>query len=207
MLKERLFDPKPIPDFFVGEKCYAAGQIIYREGEYFGAIHAVRSGLIAIEQDNPYTEKTATLAIVRPGELFGVEDFFEGEMYQTQARAITPSTIAEHTISGRTLESEESRAFATAMRERLLTAEEKQFFKGHGWARGRTAYTLAELSFGNAVCLSHPEIGKVAGLTREAVGKNMRRLSEKGIIYQAGIGSIEIINRKALLKETKIYPT
>jgi CRP-like cAMP-binding protein len=70
-----------------GKTEFAAGEIIYREGDLGQAMYLVQEGQVVIEMKAP-NQSYATVLTVGAGQLFGWSSLFPGQRKRARARAI-----------------------------------------------------------------------------------------------------------------------
>lgn len=180
-------------------RTYPKNSIIVNEGEPVGVLFFVLSGRVRLFWcDRNGEEKD--LAILAPGENFGLVSLI-GETILTSSIALEPLVVA--TITSQDLEDLLLRYPAVGVRLlreavrviRLLIQRAKVFSMEDVY--GRVVWILqrhATPSDGRLITdrLTHADIGRRIGATREMVGQVLRQLARDGYLV-AGGGRFEIL--------------
>ena len=72
---------------------FAAGQIIYNEGEKGKAVFIIQAGKVVIEMKAPGQEGRVVVHTLGPDQIFGWSSLFPTEQKKARARAVKPTRV------------------------------------------------------------------------------------------------------------------
>jgi len=189
---------------------FAAGQVIFREGDHSTTCYIVRTGHARILREHP-DGRTIALAIFGPGEVFG-----ELAMFDDERRSATVETLDEVeaiAIAGddmrRLLREHNDLAFkvVVSLGRRLRQANERISRQSFQTVQSRVASVLAGMveqahnegaSDGHVlITATQTDIAQLAGSSRESASRFLATLERAGIISQ-GRGRLTVNDPPAL---------
>jgi CRP/FNR family transcriptional regulator len=182
-----------------GLRSYAAGEILFGEGQPCAGLHIVTSGRIRIFKTSP-AGREQVLAIEGPGASVAELPVFDGDPYPASAAAVESSNtlfISRDDLRALCLEHPQIALkmlqVAGARLRRLVGIIEELSFTT---VRGRLISWLlrqagpeecaARRPVTFALNASHQEIAAQIGTVRELVSRNMARLQAQGLIESRG---------------------
>jgi CRP/FNR family cyclic AMP-dependent transcriptional regulator len=194
------------------ERSVRRGQTLFQKGDEGSYLVAVLSGRIRISATSP-EGRELTLNMIDAGEVFGEMALLDGKPRSADATAIEdsdlmmverrhflPKLMASHDLALRVI---------AVLCERLRDTSETLGNFAMLDLPGRLARKLLNLAteYGNAtngrirleIRLSHTDLGRFVGCSRETVNKQMRAWEEEGIVAREA-GRIAI-NNPLLLKQ------
>lgn len=178
----------------VQRRSYAAGEVLFREGDAGEAVHLLRSGTVKLSKvDLGGHEKT--LALLRPPEFFG-------EMAPLSESTRSATALAVDEVATMLLFGDD---FHRLMRDfprvglnvnatlarRLRGMDDEAQVLSYQDAQGRVAYVLLRLHRAGVVevgagaplvRLTHQELANMAGTSRETVTRALKALEAEGVI-------------------------
>lgn len=178
----------------VQRRSYAAGEVLFREGDAGEAVHLLRSGTVKLSKvDLGGHEKT--LALLRPPEFFG-------EMAPLSESSRSATAVAVDAVETMLLFGDD---FHRLMRDfprvglnvnatlarRLRGMDDEAQVLSYQDAQGRVAYVLLRLHRAGVVevgpgaplvRLTHQELANMAGTSRETVTRALKALEAEGVI-------------------------
>ncbi len=180
------------------ERRYPAGATIFERGDAGDSLFIVREGLVRLVS---LSEKGAETIL----HLFKAGDVF-GELILSEDRrafsAVAATGVVATVISRKNFTDLLAAVPAVAenfirLLSRRLTRVEREFAEfGHTWSYHRLALVLLDLAREHgvatpkgtriAVRLTHDDLAKLIGTTRETVTTQINRLSRKGMIRREG---------------------
>jgi CRP/FNR family transcriptional regulator, cyclic AMP receptor protein len=184
-------------------RCREARAVLIREG--FAADHLliICSGSVKVTAASS-DGRLLLLRVAGPGDILGLSALQEHTLYRVTAETLVPSIIKSipradfvrfmetHADVSRTtalaLAREYNGALLTARRLALFTSAAGKLASALlDWARmdeldNSPAHTSLPISF--AMQLTHEELGSMAGLTRETVGRTLARFRREGQVHQ-----------------------
>jgi cAMP-binding proteins - catabolite gene activator and regulatory subunit of cAMP-dependent protein kinases len=175
------------------------GSVLYREGDEVEGLYLVREGFIWLGDARV---EPATLGVVGPGGLFG-EEALVGERARTLgATALTYAELlfAPKEELAALLEAfpEAQGFFLRALYARLKAAEARLWEARHLSVAQRLARLLLALGPGE-VGLSHQDLARMVGATRETVTKLLGEWALKGVV-DLGYRRLQVLDPKALAR-------
>jgi CRP/FNR family cyclic AMP-dependent transcriptional regulator len=175
------------------------GSVLYREGDEVEGLYLVREGFIWLGDARV---EPATLGVVGPGGLFG-EEALVGEKERTLgATALTYAELlfAPKEELSALLEAfpEAQGFFLKALYTRLKAAEARLWEARHLSVAQRLARLLLALGPGE-VGLSHQDLARMVGATRETVTKLLGEWALKGVV-DLGYRRLQVLDPKALAR-------
>jgi CRP-like cAMP-binding protein len=178
------------------------GAVLYREGEAADGLYLVREGLVWLERSG-LGEEAATLGVVGPGGLLG-EEALVGERRRTGgATALTYAELLfapKEPLLALVASFPETQAlFLKALYARLKAAEERLWEVRHLSVAQRLARLLLDLGGGGEVGLSHQDLARMVGATRETVTKLLGEWALQGVV-DLGYRRVEVRDPKALAR-------
>ncbi|WP_117237503.1 Crp/Fnr family transcriptional regulator [Thermus sediminis] len=177
------------------------GSALYREGDGADGLYLVREGLVWLERSAG--AEPATLGVVGPGGLLG-EEVLVGERGRTSgATALTYAELLFAPKEGllALLEGfpEAQGFFLKALYARLKAAERRLWEMRHLPVAQRLARLLLELRGAGEVGLSHQDLARMVGATRETVTKLLGDWALQGVV-DLGYRRVEVRDPKALVR-------
>ena len=183
---------------------YAAGEVVFREGDEGSACHLVRTGSLKVTKTHP-DGRTIALTELHPGDMFGELALFSGERRSATIEALEPTTTVALLAEDirRLLESRPSIAvkMLVALAGRVRAANERiarQSFQG---VPGRVASVLLaqvearqaaaqDTSDGEAappsgdvvVSATQADIAQLASAARESASRFLAELEREGVV-------------------------
>ncbi|MFN2466328.1 MAG: Crp/Fnr family transcriptional regulator [Candidatus Dormibacteria bacterium] len=169
------------------------GQLIdHLDGE---RVFLLKAGQVRLYRTSPEGQETTT-SVLRPGQLFNLGGM-SGESGTTMAEAITPSVVCDASAShfmGVLARHPVLMARVTMMMARqIFKLEETIERMSQHSGKGRVAAVLLDMvdnadgaAEAGLVPLNQVQIGKMAGLTREAAARAIALLREDGIVSRQG---------------------
>lgn len=178
----------------VQRRSYAAGEVLFREGDAGEAVHLLRGGTVKLSKvDLGGHEKT--LALLRPPEFFG-------EMAPLSESTRSATALAVDEVETMLLFGDD---FHRLMRDfprvglnvnatlarRLRGMDDEAQVLSYQDAQGRVAYVLLRLHRAGVVevgpgaplvRLTHQELANMAGTSRETVTRALKALEAEGVI-------------------------
>jgi CRP-like cAMP-binding protein len=195
---------------------YAAGALIFAEGEECAGFHVVLDGLVRIYRVNA-EGRLHTLSLLRTLSTFnevaavdgGINPFNAVAVTNVQILQISHKCLLDLMASQRTLLSNYVQALAHMNREYIERLEDMTFRT----IPSRLAKLfLHEATYGDQIAekpsqLTQEEIASVLGTTREVVGRALRELLNAGLLRKEG-RHVYIADRQGLqyLAETNTMP-
>lgn len=182
-----------------GLRSYAAGEILFGEGQPCAGLYIVASGRIRIYKTSP-AGREHVLAIEGPGASVAELPVFDGDPYPASAAAMEPSSvvfISRDDLRALCLEHPQIalkmlQVVGARLRRLVGIIEELSFTT----VRGRLVSWLlrqagaeefsAKRSVTFSLNVSHQEIAAQIGTVRELVSRNMARLQAQGLIESRG---------------------
>ncbi|WP_347241699.1 Crp/Fnr family transcriptional regulator [Thermus sp.] len=178
------------------------GALLYAEGDRADGLYLVREGLLLLERLGP-AEEPATLGVVGPGELLGEEALVGEDRRRAGAVALTygellfapkdrldPLLARFPQVGAWLLE---------ALYRRLRAAEERLWEVRHLSVAQRLARFLLRLGREGEVVLSHQDLARMVGATRETVTKLLGEWALEGWV-ELGYRRVEVLDPKALAR-------
>ncbi|GAB5603353.1 Crp/Fnr family transcriptional regulator [Thermus sp. FJN-A] len=182
------------------------GAVLYALEDRVDGVYLVREGLLWLEGPGGGEGDPATLGVVGPGGLLG-EEALVGERRRTSgASALTYAELlfapqeALGDLRGRFPEVE--RFLLRALYARLKAAEERLWETRHLSVGQRLARLILRLSPQGEVALSHLDLARMVGATRETVTKLLGEWALMGVV-DLGYRRLEVRDREALVRLTE----
>jgi len=183
---------------FCGERRYAEGASIFSEGDPADAMFIVESGLVNLVSVSSTGAETI-LHILKRGDIFG-ELFFAEE--RRAFDAVAGADVVVTVIPRRGFEEilatvpAVARNFIRLLSRRLVRVERGYAGFGHTWSYHRLGKVLLRLAGEHGVPaaggtmiplrLTHEDLAKLIGTTRETVTKQMGRFRRAGLLRREG---------------------
>jgi CRP/FNR family transcriptional regulator, cyclic AMP receptor protein len=192
------------------ERSMRRGQTIFQKGDEGSYMVAVLSGRIRISATSP-DGREVTLNMIDAGEVFGELGLLDGKPRSADATAIEDCDLMlverrhflPHLTSNRDLTLRVIEVVCERLRETSETLGNFAMLD----LPGRLARKLLKLAseYGNpangrirlGIRLSHTDLGRFVGCSRETINKQMRAWEEDGIVARDG-GRIEVCRPGAL---------
>ena len=192
------------------EKLMRRGQTLFQKGDEGSYMVAVLSGRIRISATSP-EGREVTLNMIDAGEVFGEIALLDGKPRSADATAMEDSNLMlverRHFLAYLTSNPELVLRVIAVLCERLRETSETLGNFAMLDLPGRLARKLLNLAaeYGNPtngrihlkIRLSHTDLGRFVGCSRETVNKQMRAWEEAGIVAREG-GRIAVCNPIAL---------
>ncbi len=181
------------------------GQTAYLEGDDQTGLWIILSGLVRLEM-TAGAERSALLALIGAGGLFGRSRFSGSESRLVSVRAARPTRAL--LLSDRAVDRIAAshphmwRAVAQALQgqiDQVLTALSQQLALS---PRQRVAARLIAFDREGEVAMSQADLAEMCGLSRKAVNAHLGALAERGLV-RCGYGAITITNAAALAEAAR----
>jgi CRP/FNR family cyclic AMP-dependent transcriptional regulator len=215
LLSSPLFDPLPqeaLDDILLQatEKFVRRGQTVFQKGDVGSYMVAVLSGRIRISATSP-EGRELTLNMIDAGEVFGEMALLDGKSRSADATALEDSNLMmverRHFLPYLISSNELALRVIDVLCERLRDTSETLGNFAMLDLPGRLARKLLNLAaeYGSStngwirleIRLSHTDLGRFVGCSRESVNKQMRAWEEEGIVAREG-GRIAVCKPNAL---------
>ena len=188
---------------------FAAGEIVFHEGDAAETLHLLISGRVAVRVTTPNGDQ-AVLTIHRPGQAFGELALLGEEKHRT---ATVSALEACETLSLTRGQFDRLRARNPSVDKVLLAALSAQVARLSEHllevlfipARGRILrrlLTLTEESDDGVVRLTQEDIALMVGTTRSTVNEVLREAERAGAV-RIGRKRIEVVDRPYLLRRSR----
>ncbi|GGN04153.1 transcriptional regulator [Thermus composti] len=180
------------------------GEVLYRPGDKVDGVYWVREGIFWLEgPGSPDGEEADALGVVGPGGLLG-EEALVGEGHRTLgAVALTYAELYFAPKEGLhallSVHPEVERFLLKALYARLKATEERLWEVRHLSVGQRLARVLLALGREGEVALSHQDLARLVGATRETVTKLLGEWALKGWV-ELGYRRVEVLDPKALAR-------
>ncbi len=180
------------------ERRYAQGAVIFSDGDPADSMFIVAEGLVKLAS---VTERGAEtiLQLLKPGQIFG-ELFFAEERRAFDAVAavdvvvtVIPRKRFEEILASFPAV---ARNFIRLLSSRLVAMERRIVGFGHTWSHQRLAKVLLRLGREHGVSaaggtliplrLTHEDLAKLIGTTRETVTTQMKKFRKMGLVKREG---------------------
>jgi CRP/FNR family transcriptional regulator, cyclic AMP receptor protein len=186
---------------------FAAGEIVFREGDASTTCYIVRSGRARAVREHPDGRQLA-LATFGPGDIFGELAMFDDERRSATIEAVEPlEVLAILGIDMRRLMEQRPRlaiALAAALSRRLRATNERLASQSFQTVQSRVATVLGQLveQEGAArtdvpLTVTQAEVAQLAGSSRESASRFLAVLERAGVISQ-GRGRLTVHDPEAL---------
>jgi CRP/FNR family cyclic AMP-dependent transcriptional regulator len=204
LLSSPLFDalPREALDVILSQatdKSLRRGQTLFQKGDEGSYMVAVLSGRIRISATSP-DGREVTLNMIDAREVFGELALLDGKARSADATALEDSTLMlverRHFLPFLTTNNELALRVIDVLCERLRDTSETLGNFAMLDLPGRLARKLLALAaeYGNVatgrirleIRLSHTDLGRFVGCSRETVNKQMRAWEEDGIVAREG---------------------
>jgi CRP-like cAMP-binding protein len=204
LLSSPLFDALPreaLDDILsqATDKSLRRGQTLFQKGDEGSYMVAVLSGRIRISATSP-DGREVTLNMIDAREVFGELALLDGKARSADATALEDSTLMlverRHFLPFLTTNNELALRVIDVLCERLRDTSETLGNFAMLDLPGRLARKLLALAaeYGNVatgrirleIRLSHTDLGRFVGCSRETVNKQMRAWEEDGIVAREG---------------------
>ncbi len=176
------------------ERRYPPGATIFAKGDPGDSVFFVKEGLVRLVSVSEKGAETI-LHLFKPGDVFG-------ELILSEERrafsAVAATDVLVGVVSRRNFEEllsslpSVARNFIRLLSRRLTRVEREFAGFGHTWSYHRLAMVLLELAREHGektprgtkitVRLTHDDLAKLIGTTRETVTTQMNKLSRKGMV-------------------------
>jgi CRP/FNR family cyclic AMP-dependent transcriptional regulator len=175
-------------------RSYAAGQVVFREGDPGDTCFVIRSGAVKIMRE--HGGRTIALAELRGGDMFGELAMFGGEQRSATAQALEETT-AIALLSGdirRLLMTSPDIAvkMLEAMADRVRATNERLANQSFQTVAGRVAGVLVDLVAARQVEgagehdvlveATQADIAQLAGASRESASRFLATLERQGVV-------------------------
>jgi len=215
LLSSPLFDALPreaLDDILLQatERLVRRGQTVFQKGDTGSYMVAVLSGRIRISATSP-EGREVTLNMIDAGEVFGEIALLDGKPRSADATALEDSTLMtverRHFLPYLLSNNDLALRVIDGLCERLRDTSETLGNFAMLDLPGRLARKLLSLAaeYGSSadggtrldIRLSHTDLGRFVGCSRETVNKQMRAWEEEGIVARDG-GRITVRGANAL---------
>ncbi len=181
-----------------GERRYPAGSTIFERGDAADGVLIVKEGLVRLLSLSEKGAETI-LHLFKPGDIFGELILAEEQrVFSAVAATEVLVTVISRKNFVEILTSVPTVAgnFIRLLSQRLTKVEREFAEFGHTWSYHRLALVLLSLAREHGVAtpkgtkiairLTHDDLAKLIGTTRETVTTQMNRLSRKGMLRREG---------------------
>lgn len=184
---------------------------IFRAGDKFESIYAVRAGALKVFDMNQSGEEQV-IGFYLPGEIFGL-DAIDGGIHQCTAKALETSTVCEipydslQMLSGK-ISSLQSQMYRLLSRE-IRSDQNLQLLLSKMSAEERLSSFLLNLAIryqqrklspaSFRLPMSRADIGNYLGLAVETVSRAFTRMQEQGVIH-VDQREVRIVDRQQLCR-------
>jgi CRP-like cAMP-binding protein len=189
---------------------FAAGDVVFREGDASNTCYVVRSGHARAIRENPDGRQLA-LATFGPGDIFGELAMFDDERRSATVEAIEPLEVLA--IMGADMRRAMERrpqlaiALAAALSRRLRATNERLASQSFQTVQSRVATVLGQLveqarAEGDkradvSITVTQAEVAQLAGSSRESASRFLAVLERAGVVSQ-GRGRLTVHDPDAL---------
>lgn len=193
-------------------RSFAAGDVVFREGDRGDSCYVVRTGRARAIRENS-AGRTITLATFGPGDMFG-----ELAMFEDEPRSATVEVTRAATLIA-ILRADMHRLMRThhqltiglivAQGRRLRATNERLFRQSFQGIRSRVANVLRELvalaqregapDTGVLLIVTQTDLANLAGCSRESVNRVLAALAHDGVIAK-GRGKLTVRRPQALAR-------
>jgi CRP/FNR family transcriptional regulator len=189
---------------------FAAGDVVFREGDASNTCYVVRSGHARAIRENPDGRQLA-LATFGPGDIFGELAMFDDERRSATVEAIEPLEVLA--IMGADMRRAMERrpqlaiALAAALSRRLRATNERLASQSFQTVQSRVATVLGQLveqarAEGDkradvSITVTQAEVAQLAGSSRESASRFLAVLERAGVVTQ-GRGRLTVHDPDAL---------
>lgn len=185
----------------LGERRYAAGTTVFREGDAPTAVHIVRHG--SVELSRQLGGRRVALQILRPGDVFGdVPLLTRGpEPFDAVTIGDTVLLTIDSLSLARLLESRPRLAhrWLVSLAQRMAQAQARLVDLLAPSQEAQVASFLARQAEGGRVDLSQAVLAELVGGQRTSVNRVLRALERRGLV-RLGYRRVEIVDRAGLLR-------
>ncbi len=180
------------------EAHYAGGQTVFREGEETARVHVVRSGRIKLTRT--VTNRTASLQILGPGDIFGDIPVLLRLPEPVTARALEDSVVMSIPPAAlyRLLErhSRIARRWLVSLASRAATSQDRISELLAPRVDGRLAAFLLHQT-GGEIVLSQAHIGEAIGAQRTTVNQVLKQFESSGLV-ELGYRRVTVVDADRL---------
>ncbi len=191
---------------------FAAGEVIFHEGDRGESVHLIERGHVAIRVGTPLGD-VATLAILGPGSAFGELALLDGgERRSASAVAMGPTetrVIDHDAFDALRRDHPQTERFlvellATQVRRLTELAVEAMFVPADSRVLRRLLVVATQFgdADGTVVPLTQDDLASLAGTTRPTANRVLKRAEADGLLRLAR-GRIEILDTAQLSKRAK----
>lgn len=191
-------------------RMFAAGEVVFREGDGGDTCYAVRSGRARAVRHHS-DGRSITLAHFAPGDIFGELAMFDAEPRSATVDVIEDTEVVA--IPGREMQRlmrehpEIAVKLNAALAQRLRATNERLARQSFQTVQSRVAAVLAQIAAaardGSSaegdveIALTQAEVAKLAGSSRESASRFLATLERAGVITQ-GRGRVIVHDPDAL---------
>src|SRR3954447_4532856 len=186
---------------------FAAGEVVFREGDASNTCYIVRSGRARAVREHPDGRQLA-LATFGPGDIFGELAMFDDERRSATVEVVEPlEALAILGNDLRRLREQRPRlriALPAALSRRLRATNERLASQSFQTVQSRVATVLGQLVEQEAagrtdvpLTLTQAEVAHLAGSSRESASRFLAVLERAGVISQ-GRGRLTVHDPEAL---------
>ena len=189
---------------------FAAGSLLWREGETSGLLVAIRTGRVKIYRLLP-NGRAVTLLLFGPGDVFGFLPFLDGRPYPAYAQALddVEAEVMPRSALLQALRAEPDLAatLIALLGERLRAAFDLIQGMSTRGVRARVAAALLPLlaephQVGDPIVIALPvtaqEFAGAIGVAPETFSRALKALFDEGILAREGPGRYRVHDRPAL---------
>jgi CRP/FNR family transcriptional regulator, dissimilatory nitrate respiration regulator len=190
---------------------FAAGSLLWREGETSGLLVALETGRVKIYRLLP-TGRAVTVFIFGPGDVFGFLPFLDGEPYPAYAQALEDTRAQvmsrDELLSAVRADPQLAVALIGLVGRRLRDAMQRIESLSSPGVLPRVASALVALMAnpggggGAAGIIRLPvsggEFAAALGITPETLSRSLTRLVSARVLHRLGPGQFQVLDPEAL---------
>jgi len=190
---------------------FAAGRLLWREGETSGLLVALETGRVKVYRLLP-TGRAVTVFLFGPGDVFGFLPFLDGEPYPAYAQALgdveAQVMSREELLSAVRADPDVAVALIQLVGRRLREAMQRVESLSTLGVQPRVASALAALlpeAGGTAAAagiirlpVSGGEFAAAIGITPETFSRSLTRLVSARVLHRLGPGRFQVLDHEAL---------
>lgn len=191
---------------------YAQGEVVFHEGDPADTIHFVAEGRLAARRSTESGE-VVTLSLIGPGDAFGELAMLAPRSRRTSTvvaleKVVTLTLTFDEFTRLRSSQAAVERLLVDLLADRVRRLSDRLLEALHVPVEDRVVRRLSELcasyvgsrpSGSIVLPLTQSEIGQLAGASRPATNRVLRRLASEGVVVLHR-GAVEVRDRAALVR-------
>jgi CRP/FNR family transcriptional regulator, dissimilatory nitrate respiration regulator len=194
---------------------FAAGSLLWREGETAGLLVALNAGRVKIYRQLP-TGRAVTLFIFGPDDVFGFLPLLDGEPYPAFAQAlddVTAEVMTRDDLVRAVAEKPElSMSLLACVGRRLREAFDTIERLSTPGVTGRVAAAIQGFVPGGEATsttvvefpVSSAELAAALGITPETLSRSISRLATQGVVRRLGPRRLQVLDPRALAESARV---